>query len=45
MIAVKQPLFKLGRVVATPGALEALNGPDRRHGNSWLVMLPAIGAS
>lgn len=24
MIAVKKPLFKLGQVVATPGALEAL---------------------
>lgn len=25
MIAVKPPLFKLGRIVATPGALEALS--------------------
>jgi hypothetical protein len=32
MIAVKTPLFKMGQVVATPGALEAL---EQTHQTPW----------
>jgi hypothetical protein len=32
MIPVKNPLFKLGQVVATPGALEAL---EQAHQTPW----------
>jgi len=32
MIAVTKPLFKLGQVVATPGALEAL---EQAHQPAW----------
>lgn len=32
MLAVKKPLFKLGRIVATPGAIEAL---DRAGAMAW----------
>ena len=41
VIAVKKPLFKLGQVVATPGALEAL---ERVGQTPWqLVALDAVG--
>ena len=41
MIAVKQPLFKLGRVLATPGAIEAL---ERAGQTPWeLVTRHAAG--
>ena len=44
MIPVKNPLFKLGQVVATPALLRRWKGPVKRRGNSWRSMLPEIGA-
>ena len=35
MIAVKKPLFKLGQVVATPGAIEAL---ERAKQTPWSLL-------
>jgi hypothetical protein len=41
MIAVTKPLFKLGQVVATPGALEAL---EKAHQPAWeLISLHVAG--
>jgi hypothetical protein len=41
MIAVKRPLFRLGRVVATPGAIEAL---EKAKTTAWeLISRHVVG--
>ena len=42
MIAVKEPLFKLGQVVATPGALEALERTDTA---AWALLSEHIAGN
>ena len=39
------PLFPLGQIVATPGALAALEERSRRPHVSWPVMPAATGAN
>ena len=38
-------MFKLGQLLATPGALEAINEASDSAANFFVATLPAIGAT